>query len=151
MASAIFIPCSPDPLRHGDADAVRMVLLRRMAGFRAVGQGPWRGLAARLLRILSPVLVWMRDHAGLVLDHTAVRFSMELSSVAALATRRRFRRLIGGEIVEIEARAMPEAIVYPLNRWLDDLPGYDSRLPVERQTVVPLRHHANVVFFGAPA
>ena len=151
MASAIFIPCSPDPLRHGDADAVRMVLLRRMAGFRAVGQGPWRGLAARLLRILSPVLVWMRDHAGLVLDHAAVRFTMELSSIAALATRRMFRRLIGGEIMELEVWAMPEAIVYPLNRWLDELPGYDSRLPVERQTAVPQRHHANVVFFGAPA
>ncbi|ATR19304.1 IcmO protein (plasmid) [Roseomonas mucosa] len=147
MASACFPDCPPDALRDGDAEAVSLALLRRMTGFRAVCHGPWRTLAARLIRALSPVLVWMRDHTGLLLDNAAVRFAMELSSIAALATRRR----IGGEVMEVDARAMPEGIVWPLNLYLAALPGYDGTQPAERQGIEPRRHHANIVFFGAPA
>lgn len=147
MASACFPDCPPDALRDGDAEAVSLALLRRMTGFRAVCHGPWRTLAARLIRALSPVLVWMRDHTGLPLDNAAVRFAMELSSIAALATRRR----IGGEVMEVDARAMPEGIVWPLNLYLAALPGYDGTQPAERQGIEPRRHHANIVFFGAPA
>ncbi|MHB0697072.1 hypothetical protein [Roseomonas mucosa] len=151
MASACFPDRPPDALRDGDAEAVSHALLRRMTGFRAVCQGPWRTLAARLIRSLAPVLVWMRDHTGLLLDNAAVRFAMELSSIAALATRRRFRRRIGGEVMEVDARAMPEGIVWPLNLYLAALPGYDGTRPAALQGIEPRRHHANIVFFGAPA
>ncbi|WP_338929271.1 hypothetical protein WDZ11_23645 (plasmid) [Roseomonas mucosa] len=151
MASACFPDRPPDALRDGDAEAVSHAVLRRMTGFRAVCQGPWRTLAARLIRSLAPVLVWMRDHTGLLLDNAAVRFAMELSSIAALATRRRFRRRIGGEVMEVDARAMPEGIVWPLNLYLAALPGYDGTRPAALQGIEPRRHHANIVFFGAPA
>ena len=151
MASACFPDRPPDALRDGDAEAVSHAVLRRMTGFRAVCQGPWRTLAARLIRSLAPVLVWMRDHTGLLLDNAAVRFAMELSSIAALATRRRFLRRIGGEVMEVDARAMPEGIVWPLNLYLAALPGYDGTRPAALQGIEPRRHHANIVFFGAPA
>ncbi|USQ74024.1 hypothetical protein NF552_22755 (plasmid) [Roseomonas mucosa] len=151
MASACFPDRPPDALRDGDAEAVSLALLRRMTGFRAVCHGPWRTLSARLIRALAPVLVWMRDHTGLLLDNAVVRFAMELPSIAAIATRRRFRRLIGGEIMEFDVGAMPEGIVWPLNLYLASLPGYDGTRPEALQGIEPRRHHANVVFFGAPA
>ena len=140
----------PDPLQGGDVAAIRTLLLGRLADIRSVGKGDCpSGRAAGLLNALAPVLVWARDHGGVPLDEEVIRFALQLRSIVALATRRIFlhRSPATGGVSELPVREMPEAIVYPLNAYLDGVPGYDASLPFERQRADQAwRQHGMVLF-----
>lgn len=142
-------------LHNGDAATVRDLLLRHLSEWRAASSGePLTGRATRLLGAAAAVLTWMRDHEALRLDAAAVRLALQLRSIATLANRRAFILpcWTTGWFREQPVPAMPESLIYPLNAYLADLPGYDTALPYEGQCGDEARRqHARVLFVALPS
>ena len=105
----------------GNAGAIGEIL-SSLIGEPAPGDanGVFRKRAAALVGALTPVLVWMRDHKGVLLNIDTVRLSFELRSIWKVATKRVFevRNPITGEITDIPVPEMPEDLIYPLQAYL---------------------------------
>jgi intracellular multiplication protein IcmO len=129
----------------GDADAIGEMLLGPLGEPALDDANVFRQRAAALVDVLAPVLVWTRDHEGVVLNIETICLSFELRSIWKVATKRVFevRKLISGETTDIPVPEMPEHLISPLKTYLGELPGYDMRLDWDRQkTGVPARQHA---------
>jgi intracellular multiplication protein IcmO len=129
----------------GDADAIGEVLLSPL-GDPASGDadGVVCDRAAALVGALTPVLVWMRDHKGVALNIDTVRLSFELRSIWKVVTQRVFgvRDPISRETTDIPVPEMPEVLVFPLQAYLGELPGYDMSLDWSQlKTREALRQH----------
>jgi len=143
-------PEPADPLRNGDATAIRHLLMQQAESIQVAYRGEWFGdHAARLLTAMAPVLAWMRDHQAIRLTNGVVGYAMQLRAIASLATRRVFLAQAGGAgwISELPAREMPETLVYPLNAYLKELPGYDTTQNFEDQRCDEARRHHSMVLF----
>ncbi|MBI0538341.1 hypothetical protein D9599_22515 [Roseomonas sp. KE2513] len=145
----------PPSLHSGDATVVRDLLLRHLGNWQVASDGePLTGRATRLLGAAAAVLTWMRDREVLRLDAAAVRLALQLRSVATLANRRAFLLpcWATGWFREQPMPNMPESLVYPLNAYLADLPGYDTALSYEgQQGSEARRQHAMVLFVALPS
>jgi hypothetical protein len=91
---------------------------------------PWttqvfRQRAAALVGALAPVLVWVRDHKGVLLNVDTVRLSFELRSIWKVATKRVFevRKLISGETTDIPIPKMPQDLLSPTKTCLKRTSG----------------------------
>ncbi|MHB0670064.1 hypothetical protein [Roseomonas mucosa] len=149
------LPDPPQPLRKGDAIVIRDLLLRHLRGWQTAGDGdPLTSRATRLLGAAAAVLTWMRDCEALRLDGAAIRLALQLRSIASLANRRSFLMpcWATGWFREQPVPNMPESLIYPLNAYLADLPGYDTDLPYDGQRGGEARRqHARVLFVALPS
>ena len=143
------------PLRHGNAAAIRGLLMQRAEGVQVAYHGERFGVrATRLLTAMAPVLAWIRDCQAIRLTEEVVGYAMQLHAIASLATRRVFLAQAGGAgwVSELPVREMPEALVYPLNAYLEDLPGYDpGRTFEDQQGDEAKRQHGMVLFMVLPS
>src|SRR5580658_4765743 len=125
-----------NPFAIGNADAIGEMLSSQL-GESAPGDSNqvFRDRAVALVGTLAPVLVWMRDHKGIPINIEKIRFSLELRSIWMLATLRTFivRDAATGRFEEIPVPDMPEDMVYPLQAYLGEIPGYDTELPYNKQ------------------
>jgi intracellular multiplication protein IcmO len=129
----------------GDADAIGEVLSGPLGEPALDDANVFRERAAALVGALAPVLVWVRDHKGVLLNIDTVRLSFELRSIWKVATKRVFevRNAITDETTDIPVPEMPEDLISPLKTYLGKLPGYDMRLDWDWQkTGAPARQHA---------
>jgi intracellular multiplication protein IcmO len=119
----------------GDADAIGEVLSGPLGEPALDDANVFRQRAAALVDALAPVLVWMRDHKGVLLNIDTVRLSFELRSIWKVATKRVFevRNPITDDITDIPVPEMPEDLIYPLQAYLGELPSYDMILDWNRQ------------------
>ena len=95
----------------GNAGAIGEIL-SSLLGEPAPGDanGVFRERAAAPVGALTPVLVWMRDHEGVLFNIDTVRLSFELRSTWKVATKRVFevRNPITDEMADIPVPEMPE-------------------------------------------
>ena len=128
----------PPSLHSGDVTAVRDLLLRNLGRWQTMSDcDPLTGRATRLLGAAA-----------------AVRLALQLRSIATLANRRAFLLpyWTTGWFREQPVPTMPESLVYPLNAYLADLPGYDTALPYKGQRGDEARRqHARVLFVALPS
>jgi intracellular multiplication protein IcmO len=140
-----------NPFASGNADAIRELLASQLGEQRAEDpNGVFRSRAIALIGTIAPVLVWMRDHKGIPINIEKIRFSLELRSIWMLATLRVFivRDAVTGRFEEIPVPDMPEDMVYPLQAYLGEIPGYDTELPYNKQkTDEPFKQHGFALFY----
>jgi len=127
VASGIKQSNTFNPLATGNADAVRELLASQLGEQRSEDtNGVFRGRAVGLIGTIAPILVWLRDKKGLVINIDTIRYALELRSIWMLATQRLcpVRDQRTGTVSDIAVPDMPEALVYPLLAYLGELPGY---------------------------
>ena len=99
------------------------------------GDSLFRGRAVALASAVAPVLAWVRDHKGVRIDLGQIQFAMALPNLCILAAHRvfRVRQPVSRAVAEVSVADMPGALVGPVQAYLCNLPGYDDRLPGDRQ------------------
>ena len=118
------------------------------------GDSVFRGRAVALVRAVAPVLAWVRDHKDVQIDLGQIQFAMALPNLCVLAAHRvfRVRQPVSRSVAEVSVADMPEALVGPVQAYLCNLPGYDDRLPGDRQgRAAPGQMHDYALFMFAHA
>ena len=140
-----------NPFATGNADALKELLASQLGEAPANDtNGVFRERAVALIGSLAPVLVWMRDHEGVPIDIEKIRFMVELKSIWLLATQKVFvvRDPATNTVREIAVPRIPTDVVYPLQAYLGEIPGYDTSLPYnEQKTEKPLEQHGYAIFY----
>ena len=140
-----------NPFATGNADALRELMASQLGEQSPTDQnGLFRGRAVALLGSIAPPLVWMRDVMGIAIDVDRIRVALELQSIWMLAMKKRFRVRDPetGTVTEIPVPDIPENIIYPLQAYLGEIPGYDLTLPYNQQkTEKPSEQHGYAVFY----
>lgn len=140
-----------NPFATGNADALRELLASQLGEAPSNdANGVFRGRAVALIGTIAPVLVWMRDHKGVPIDIEKIRHMVELKSIWMLATHKVFLSLDADTnvVTEIPVRDMPANLLYPLQAYLNEIPGYDTTLPYnEQKTEKPSEQHGYAVFY----
>ena len=100
---------------------------------------------------LAPVLVWLRDHKGVVLNIEVIRFSIELRWIWKLAIEKivLLRDPQTGKETELNVeREITEDITWPLRSYLGELPGFDPTMPLDKQKGdEPSKQHGFAQFY----
>lgn len=125
-----------NPFAAGNADAIRELLVSQLGEQQSNDQnGVFRGRAVALIGTIAPVLAWMRDTYGISINIEAIRFSMELRWIGILAVHKVFlvRNRAGGNPDEIPVPDIPDEILYPLQAYLGEIPGYDTSVAWNQQ------------------
>jgi len=126
-----------NPFATGNSDAIRELLVSQLGEQRSEdNNGVFRGRAVALIGTIAPVLTWMRDNRGIPINIETIRFCLELRWIWTLATHRIFmvRNPKGGNPIEYDLTGdIPEDVIYPLQAYLGELPGYDSSVPWNEQ------------------
>ena len=125
-----------NPFAAGNADAIRELLVSQLGEQQSSDQnGVFRGRAVALIGTIAPVLAWMRDTYGISINIEAIRFSMELRWIGILAVHKVFlvRNRTGGNPDEIPVPDIPDEILYPLQAYLGEIPGYDTSVAWNQQ------------------
>jgi len=140
-----------NPFATGNADALHELLVSQL------GEAPsndtnsvFRDRAVALIGTLAPVLVWMRDHKGVSINIEKIRFMVELRSIWMLAKHRAFlvRDPVTNVVSEIAVPEMPADLIYPLEAYLGEIPGYDTTLPYNAQkSDEPSKQHGFAIFY----
>lgn len=126
-----------NPFITGNADAIRELIASMMGeGHDQDPNGIFRERAVALIATIVPPLVWMRDHYNIPIDVRTIRFSLDLAWIWELAKNKQF--LIYNPDNENEpfryyVADIPNEILYPLNAYLGELPGYDTTLSWDKQ------------------
>jgi intracellular multiplication protein IcmO len=140
-----------NPFAIGNADAIRELLASQLGEQRPEdANGVFRSRAIALVGTMAPVLTWMRDHKNVPITIEKIRFALELRGIWKLATRRVFesRNPETGRIDEIPVPDMPEDLIYPLQAYLGEIPGYDTSLDYNKQkTDEPFKQHGFALFY----
>lgn len=140
-----------NPFATGNADTIRELLASQLGERRAEDpNGVFRSRAIALIGTMAPVLTWMRDHKGISINIEKIRFALELRGIWKLATKRIFesRNPETGEIDEVKVPDMPEDLIYPLQAYLGEIPGYDTSLDYNKQkTDEPFKQHGFALFY----
>ncbi len=136
-----------------DADTLSALVISLLNDPRpSSGGGLWPARTVRLIQIMAPVLVWVRDHKGIPLHMQQIYCASELRSMSMLVTRKLFRVRDRGTRAVSEAPVpdMPEALLRPVQSYLGELPGFDPRLPYEAQgTTRADQQHSYATFYLA--
>ena len=125
-----------NPFSTGNADALRELLVSQLGEASQQDQnGVFRANAVALIGTLAPVLVWMRDNKGVLLDIDVIRRATELPWIWLAAKKKKLRvaNPDTGSVREIDAGDMPEYLAYSLLAYLGELPGYDPDVPISEQ------------------
>jgi intracellular multiplication protein IcmO len=125
-----------NPFAVGNADAIRELLVSQLGEQQSNdSNGVFRARATALIGTVAPVLTWMRDNYGVPISIETIRFCLELRWISTLARHRIFmvRNTLGGNPFEYKVPEMPEDLVYPLQAYLGELPGYDSSIEWNQQ------------------
>jgi len=140
-----------NPFATGNADALHELLVSQLGEAPSNDtNGVFRDRAVALIGTLAPVLVWMRDHRGISINIEKIRFMVELKSIWMLAKHKVFRvRDPDTNVVsEIEVPDMPADLIYPLEAYLGEIPGYDTSLPYNAQkSDEPSKQHGFAIFY----
>jgi intracellular multiplication protein IcmO len=140
-----------NPFAVGDADAIRELLVSQIGDFaESDAYAVFRERTVALLEAVAPVLVWLRDRKGIVLDLDAIRSSIELGWIRKLAMEKivPLRDPGTGDVTEMNvADEIPETMTWPLRSYLDELPGFDPGMPLDgRKSDEPMRQHGYAQF-----
>ena len=113
--------------------------------------GVFRERAVALVGTLAPVLVWLRDRKGIVLNIEVIRFCIELRWIWKLAMEKivllRDPRT-GKETEWNVADEIPEDLTWPLRSYLGELPGFDPGMPLDKQRGdEPSKQHGFAQFY----
>ncbi len=134
-----------DVFAVGNADAIRNLLVEKISEqYSNNSDVMFRARATALIGIVLPVLTWMRDNYGVPISLEAIRLGMELRSISTMTRHRIFRarNIVGGNPIEYKVPEMPEDLVYPLQAYLGELPGYDPSIEWNQQrTNMPAEQH----------
>ena len=140
-----------NPFATGNADALHELLVSQLGEAPANDtNGVFRDRAVALIGTLAPVMVWMRDHKGVSINIEKIRFMVELKSIWMLAKHKVFlvRNPDTNEVREIDASDMPADLIYPLEAYLGEIPGYDTSRPYNAQrTDEPSKQHGFAIFY----
>ena len=136
VASGVKESNTCNPFATGNADAIRELLVSQLGEQQSSDQnGVFRGRAVALVGTIAPVLAWMRDTYGVPIDIESIRFSMELRWIGVLAVHKIFlvRNRAGGNPIEHRVPDIPDEILYPLQAYLGEIPGYDISVEWNQQ------------------
>ena len=125
-----------NPFAVGNADAIRELLISQLGEQQSNdANGVFRARATALVGTIAPVLAWMRDNHGVPISVDSIRFSMELRWVGTLAKYRIFlvRNKDGGNPIEYKVPEIPDDILYPMQAYLGEVPGYDTSVEWNQQ------------------
>ena len=140
-----------NPFATGNADALKELLASQLGEAPPIdSNGVFRERAVALIASLAPVMVWMRDHKGIPINIEKIRFMVELRSIWMLATQKIFvvRDPLTNKVSEISVPEIPTDVIYPLQAYLGEIPGYDTTLPYnEQKTEKPLEQHGYAIFY----
>ena len=126
-----------NPFSIGNADAIRELIASQLGdATENDSNGMFRGRAVALLGTIVPVLVWMRDHEGVVLNIDQIRQSMELRSIYHLAKHKTFMVYDRGSLdpLPVPVPDIPVDLLKPVLNYLGEVPGYNIDLPYNEQT-----------------
>ena len=147
-------PRCPNPFTC-DGDTLGGLLIELLdEAAPGAGDSVFRGRAVALVSAIAPVLAWVRDHKDVRIDLGQIQFAMELPNLCVLAAHRvfRVRHPVSRAVSEMPVADMPEALVGPVQAYLRGLPGYDDRLPGDRQgRAAPGQGHEYALFMLASA
>jgi len=155
VASGLKDSNSWNPFSTGNADAIREILSSQL-GDQAPGDsnGVFRERTVALIGSIAPVLVWLRDHRGIPLNIEVIRFSIELRWIWRLAMERvvLLRNAETGAVTEMDVKgSIPEDVVWPLQAYLGELPGYDPTVPLDKQKGdEPSKQHGFLQMYFTP-
>ena len=141
-----------NPFATGNADAIRELLASQLGdAAQNDANGVFRERAVALIGTIAPVLVWLRDHKGVPLNIDVIRFSIELRWIWKLAMQKIYvlRDADTGKETEIDVDGeIPEEIIWPLQAYLGELPGYDPAMPLDKQKGdEPSKQHGFAQFY----
>ena len=144
-------PNQHDTFAAGSSDAIRELLVSQLGEQQSNdSNGVFRARATALVGTVAPVLTWMRDNYAVPISIETIRFCLELRWISTLARHRIFmvRNTLGGNPIEYKVPEMPEDIVYPLQAYLGELPGYDSSVAWNQQKEnKPAEQHGYALMF----
>jgi intracellular multiplication protein IcmO len=139
-----------NPFASGNADQIREMVVSQLGEQSAQdSNGVFRGRAVALIGSIIPALVWLRDHSGLAIDIETIRDALELRWIWKLATRRECecRDRATGKTKDIKVD-IPEHVIYPLQAYLGEIPGYDANLAYDEQkSHQPREQHGYARFY----
>ena len=141
-----------NPFSIGNADAIRELLASQLGDTSSNdANGVFRERAVALVGTIAPVLVWLRDHKGVVLNIEVIRFSIELRWIWKLAMEKvaLLRDTDTGLLTELDLDGeIPEDITWPLRSYLGELPGFDPTMPLDKQKGdEPSKQHGFAQFY----
>ncbi|KXV49938.1 conjugal transfer protein TraG [Gluconobacter albidus] len=125
-----------NPFATGNADAIREMLVSQLGEQSANdSNGVFRDRAVGLIGTVIPALVWMRDTHGIPINIDAIRYATDLRWIGTLARHKVFLIRNPGSNKAIERRVedIPDEVLWPLQAYLGELPGYDSSLEWNEQ------------------
>ncbi|KXV19241.1 type IV secretory system conjugative DNA transfer family protein [Gluconobacter oxydans] len=125
-----------NPFATGNADAIREMLVSQLGEQSANdANGVFRDRAVGLIGTVIPALVWMRDTHGIPINIDAIRYATDLRWIGTLARHKVFLIRNPGSNKAIERRVedIPDEVLWPLQAYLGELPGYDSSLEWNEQ------------------
>ena len=124
-----------NPFAMGNSDAIREMVVSQLGDQGGNDtNGVFRSRAVALAGAIAPVLVWIRDNAGIPIDIEKIRDCLELRVIWKLATKSTYelRDSATGK-VEDHVFDFPVGVLYQIQSYLSELPGYDTALDYNRQ------------------
>lgn len=102
----------------------------------------WQARGREVVDAVGAVLRWARQARGCRCTEACVAELLSLCSVASIVQDLRLPVPWAGKGRFVSLKGIPPAVLDPLRSYLDDLNGYDPRLPADRQrTDQPCKHH----------
>lgn len=155
VASGVKDSHSFNPFSVGNADAIRELLASQLGERTDTDpNGVFRERAVALIGTITPVLVWLRDHRGVVLNIDLIRSSIELPWIWKVAMDKvlPLRDPRTGVVTEFDLSGeVPEDVLVPLRAYLGEVPGYDTSLPPDKQKdSKPREQHGYAQFYFTP-
>jgi intracellular multiplication protein IcmO len=136
----------------GNADAIRELLASQLGDKNPHDTNSlFLGRAVALISTIAPVLVWLRDKKGVLLNIDVIRASIELRWIWKLAMEERviLRNPTTGREEEMDVSGqISQDMIWPLKAYLGELPGYDATVPLDKQkSDKPSEQHGYAQFY----
>jgi intracellular multiplication protein IcmO len=136
----------------GNADAIRELLASQLGDKNPHDTNSlFLGRAVALISTIAPVLVWLRDKKGVLLNIDVIRASIELRWIWKLAMEERviLRNPATGREEEMNVSGqISQDMIWPLKAYLGELPGYDATVPLDKQkSDKPSEQHGYAQFY----
>jgi len=150
VASGSKVSNTFNPFASGNPDQIREMIVSQLGEQTANdSNGVFRGRAVALIGSVVPALVWLRDHIGVSIDIETIRDSLELRWIWKLATQKEYERRdrVTGVMTSLKVD-IPEHVIYPLQAYLGEIPGYDAELAWDQQkSHQPREQHGYARFY----
>lgn len=141
-----------NPFATATAEAMGELLMSQIEPSHGGGEGGnnhiFTDRAGGLVRALAPILVWMRENRGLVINVDTIHFATALESIVTLVKSFVFRTVdpATGRVTDIPVADLPDGLLHYLRGYLGDTGGYDLNLDINKQaSTEPAKQHSFVV------